>query len=65
MFMGHDDDIQIADIPHSYEDGVKPFDYPLGNYSGKKVDSVVLVVDAGEVSTSDWAVWQDVKLIRG
>src|SRR5574341_1194058 len=58
----------IVVIHSVYADGVKSFNVALstvngGIYNGKKAD-FCLIVEAGSSAGQDWAVWQDVRIIR-
>ncbi len=54
----------IVVIHSVYADGVKSFNYALGpTYNGRKAD-FCLIVEAGGTASQDWAVWQDVRIIR-
>jgi hypothetical protein len=54
----------IVTIPLAYADGVKPFNQPLGAYAGRRADFILEVDANNHLAGQDWAVWQDVKIIR-
>jgi hypothetical protein len=54
----------IVNVPVTYADGVKSFSQSLSAYTGKRADFIILV-DAGSSAGQDWAVWQDLRIIRG
>jgi hypothetical protein len=56
--------IVISTTPVEYSDGIKNFDVYLSRYADKKVDIALTTHSYGSPS-QDWAVWLDLKLIRG
>jgi hypothetical protein len=54
----------VSEVPVGYSDGTKTFDVYLNNYAGKK-GKIALEAYANGGSSQDWAVWLDLKLIRG
>jgi hypothetical protein len=56
--------IVISETPVECSDGIKTFDIYLNRYAGKKVN-IALATLANGGADQDWAVWLDLKLIRG
>jgi len=54
----------ISETHATCSDGIKTFDIYLNRYAGKKVDIALATLTDGDAD-QDWAVWLDLKLIRG
>lgn len=54
----------IVTMPLAYAEGTKSFSQSLAAYVGKRADFII-EVDAGASAGQDWAVWQDLRIIRG
>ena len=59
-----EDPSMVSEVPVVYSDGTKTFDVYLNRYAGKKAN-IALEIYANGGSSQDWAVWLDLKLIRG
>ena len=59
-----EDPSMVSEVPVAYSDGTKTFDVYLNRYAGKKA-KIALEAYANGGSGQDWAVWLDLKLIRG
>lgn len=54
----------ISETHAACSDGIKTFDIYLNRYAGKKVDIALATLADGDAD-QDWALWLDLKLIRG
>lgn len=64
LFPEMENAIVISETPVECSDGIKTFDIYLNRYAGKKV-KIALATLANGYADQDWAVWLDLKLIRG
>jgi len=53
----------VGEVHDAYDGVVRTWELPLDEFAGERCESYLLV-DAGETSARDWAVWVEAKIVR-